>query len=854
MSRPPGRWGLIGPARDEAVEAGLPTTRGAAYGAAFGEATETTLTGFLAREFDRQMNNLGRAVDPGFDPYISASEANARFGRNGLITFDQALPESRAAELSEIRAREAARAEAIERSPSTPVENFAFAIAGSVLDPAGIAASLLPGGVIAKAAPGVRAAALSSSRLSRAGAFAVEGAAAGAVVEAAIFPLATLREGRDYTFGDALLNVVVSAGFGAAGGALRRADAPRSGPTARDIEDARRELSSTASLLDDIQERMIDEPQNRSALLQRYREASSRAQELERYLRSTVKPPELVRNASREARGAAVVSAIAEAAEDAPVETPGRLLDLDAEARAQRLEGEGEGEAAPARIIRADTAITPAGRSVDVDYALVEADDLITSQTDAGMRDRRYPEALQPRDRSRADMMLQVDEIAKNLDPRRVGETFDAAGGAPIASRDGVVESGNGRAMAIRRAYAQDLDTAARYRQFLTERGYPVEGMRAPVLVRLRRPGLSGAEREAFAREANARGASAMSAAEQARADARSMDPALFAQFQGGAIDAAANRAFLSGFFDRVAARADRNALVNADGAPSGEGLRRAYDALVAYAYEDLDLIMRLTEGGDEGFKAIAGGLRDAAPEVAALRAAIKRGDVPAESDPAPHISGALAMARIGKNQAGGIQLALDNADAFAGEIRPEVVDFLRLFYKDGAFTRPRARSTLAKLIETMARVTRESAEPSLLGEPSYVQPRDAALQALDAFADAARRERRDPGQFEGAAAAIRAAGRDGVGGEGGGRGGSGDAGAPGERPVAADREAVGETSVEPSRLDLLDAELDDAAEAGLIDAEELALARESDPPADQPTINEALRAAAFCLRNGGER
>jgi len=50
----------------------------------------------------------------------------------------------------------------------------------------------------------------------------------------------------------------------------------------------------------------------------------------------------------------------------------------------------------------------------------------------------------------------------------------------------GVVESGNGRVLAFRRAYAQGMPSAERYRAHLKAQGYPIEGINHPVLVRIR--------------------------------------------------------------------------------------------------------------------------------------------------------------------------------------------------------------------------------------------------------------------------------------------------------------------------------------------------------------------------------
>src|SRR5690606_1219895 len=133
-----------------------------------------------------------------------------------------------------------------------------------------------------------------------------------------------------------------------------------------------------------------------------------------------------------------------------------------------------------------ETVVTPSGRELEVRFKVVEADNLITSNDLTGRVNPDYPAELQPRDRSRATSQAQITEIAANINPRLLGSSPSATDGAPIVGPDNVVESGNGRTLALRLAYERGLESAERYRRWLAEQGYNVEGMRAPVLVRER--------------------------------------------------------------------------------------------------------------------------------------------------------------------------------------------------------------------------------------------------------------------------------------------------------------------------------------------------------------------------------
>jgi hypothetical protein len=103
---------------------------------------------------------------------------------------------------------------------------------------------------------------------------------------------------------------------------------------------------------------------------------------------------------------------------------------------------------------------TSGGHEVGVRYEVVEADSLVASQRADLSPNPDYPAALQPRDRTRAASAEQVNEIAARLNPERLGPSPEAATGAPVVGPDNVIESGNGRWLALKRAYANDAPDA----------------------------------------------------------------------------------------------------------------------------------------------------------------------------------------------------------------------------------------------------------------------------------------------------------------------------------------------------------------------------------------------------------
>src|ERR1017187_4396935 len=115
-----------------------------------------------------------------------------------------------------------------------------------------------------------------------------------------------------------------------------------------------------------------------------------------------------------------------------------------------------------------------------------------------------YPPELQPRDRGNVSSRAQVYDMAANLEPSRLGPSPEANAGAPLVGPDNVVESGNGRTMAIRTAYDQGSDRAGAYKGFLDRSGYDTSGFSKPVLVARRVTDMTSEERAGFAQSANA--------------------------------------------------------------------------------------------------------------------------------------------------------------------------------------------------------------------------------------------------------------------------------------------------------------------------------------------------------------
>ena len=374
--------------------------------------------------------------------------------------------------------------------------------------------------------------------------------------------------------------------------------------------------------------------------------------------------------------------------------------------------------------LRQDSAITPSGREVPVVYALVEADDLVTSQRDEGGANPAYPQELQPRDRSRGTSEVQINQIAQNLDPRLLDNNVSATDGAPIISEDGVVESGNGRVLGIRRAYHQNLPTAQGYRDYLGSQGYldlaAGQRMRNPVLVRIRQGQLEQGERTAFTREANERTTLAMSSTEQALADAAALSPTTIGLYRGGEIAEAGNRDFVRSFMQSVVSPNEQGRMVTPDGELSQEAIRRVQAALLARAFGDPDLVGALVESTDNNIKAIGGALMDVAGLWSQMRAEAAEGTINPGAEITPNLLEAVRLVQRARNEGKPLAALVGQTDIFTGTtIPPETESVLRLMFRNTAsWTMPAGRDKLAEALRFYATEARKtSAGIDLLGE-----------------------------------------------------------------------------------------------------------------------------------------
>lgn len=270
---------------------------------------------------------------------------------------------------------------------------------------------------------------------------------------------------------------------------------------------------------------------------------------------------------------------------------------------------------------------------IDFHYVIVDQQGLVASNDTNMQPNPDYPAELQPRDRTRGANAMQVSQIAHTLNPARLGGSVDVQNGAPIIGNDYVLESGNGRTLAIQSAMKSGLPTAQAYTNWLTENaetfGIDSSAVNASsILVRMRE---TEVDRGDFTKKSNEGTTAAFSTTENAQNDAKRLTADvldLFVPNDNGVIDTAANGAFLTRFMNSIIPKSEQGNYRQAGGSISQNGLMRIRNAIFQKAFGNTNLTAALSESTDEGTKNILRALTNTAPRIAAISEQIKKGDL----------------------------------------------------------------------------------------------------------------------------------------------------------------------------------------------------------------------------------
>ena len=311
---------------------------------------------------------------------------------------------------------------------------------------------------------------------------------------------------------------------------------------------------------------------------------------------------------------------------------------------------------------------TAKGNKIKTQYALVDASNLITSHDPSnGKVNAKFPQELQPRDRSRSTSMQWVQKISKDIDPEQLGGSRRADSGAPIIGDDGIVESGNGRTMALLLAYQNG--NADDYRDWLEETASyfninpdEVSKMKQPVLVRVRQ---SDVDRAAFAVEANQDDKLGMTATEKAKADEARITPDLISKLHAdGDLTSLENADFIKGFLTSLGTN-EAAQYITSNNRPTQSLIARVQAALFSKAYNDDRLLELTADTTDPEIKNILNGLNGSASEFIKMRQSDKDSGRDTGDKTTKTIISAINMFKKAKEKGMSLERYLKQIDMF---------------------------------------------------------------------------------------------------------------------------------------------------------------------------------------------
>lgn len=387
---------------------------------------------------------------------------------------------------------------------------------------------------------------------------------------------------------------------------------------------------------------------------------------------------------------------------------------------ARRIIGRGQGGAlgtfgvAPGETPRGIGAATQAfganpGERVQMRFRVVPLEDLITSHTDRLAVNPAFPPELQPRIRERVASQAQIDKIIAQFDPgQMLVDTHTIDRGPMIVGSDGVVESGNGRSIALRRLAAEHPEKYQQYleelRTSLTDYGLSakdLEGIKTPVLVRER---TSDLDRVAFTGAANVEASARMAPIEEALQDVQRLPDGLVARLavnEDQTINAAllspANQDLVRAFVGGLPA-SQQGSVLGARGDLNATGLERLKSALLAKTYTGeagARIATAFVEGTDSGIRNIENAIYASLPSMARAESSIATGARDASMSVAPDVAAAADVYARLKRAGMSVSDYLQQAGMFGDRETTPFQDQLLQFFNDNARSPKRIRAML---------------------------------------------------------------------------------------------------------------------------------------------------------------
>lgn len=319
------------------------------------------------------------------------------------------------------------------------------------------------------------------------------------------------------------------------------------------------------------------------------------------------------------------------------------------------------------------------GKKMPVEYEVVELDSVQTSNDELGKINENYPQFLQNRDRSRKELLKQINTIAENIEPERLGKNVVATEGAPIVTQDGNVAVGNGRVLALKIAY--NSNKVQGYKDYLASLGYNVEEFNKPVLIRKMRQSYSDETMRKFIEEANVAGTSQMSITEEALGDSSKLSVETLSLIDNEYdLDHAANRDFVKKAFNEIVPDVEQGRYLDDDNIITSAGIKRIKNAMLARILPDSRILSSILESEDEVIRKVSNALLESAYSIVSFEKEIQQGNIKPEYSILSDIQTAFTVYNAAKKSGKPVKTYLKNLDLFKEAVTPSQSTFIDMF------------------------------------------------------------------------------------------------------------------------------------------------------------------------------
>ncbi len=266
----------------------------------------------------------------------------------------------------------------------------------------------------------------------------------------------------------------------------------------------------------------------------------------------------------------------------------------------------------------------------DTKVAVLKTGDVIPSMDQNGIANPDYDMTYQPRDVNRRGSTEQINEIASNLNVKKMYEKETIQNGMPVVGANGMVIAGNHRVAALLKVKEQNPDKYEEYKQYARdhaqELGLSADDLQGDFIVTRMLP--EGTDLQQVADQSNIAEQRAMSPPELAKRDAGLLTDNVIDLFVGredGSLMTAENQSFREAFISEVLG-GNTDGVMDDKGNWSVQGLERLSNAILYKAYGSTRIATLATETLDHNFKRIVTALRNVAPQVIKFRDMVAKG------------------------------------------------------------------------------------------------------------------------------------------------------------------------------------------------------------------------------------